>query len=180
MTLNTVAFASLLFLGGWTAQAKTFQNSYIRFEIPDNWNCAQEGIAWVCAPASSLDAREALIVVTAKVAGPEDNLAAYEKYLRKPKSLSTRSKTASFSRLLSVDHKIISGQEWVEAVHFGGADRPRADDGSWQLCRATRGASGPKTSRGDRAGNHGPRKKQETSFHFYRFRSPARYWSSGP
>src|SRR5262249_5998812 len=67
-----------------TCSAKTFQNSYIRWELPETWRCTQEGTAWVCAPINARDAREAVIVAPAKLAGPEDNLNAFANYLRKP------------------------------------------------------------------------------------------------
>jgi hypothetical protein len=120
MRFLSLALVGLSLFSATSAFAKTFQNSYVRFEIPENWHCGQENLAWVCSPVSSKDAREALIVVTAKVAGPEDNLDAYERHLKKPKTLATRgAKTGSFSTVLSTNHRTINGVNWVEAVHLG-------------------------------------------------------------
>ena len=55
---------------GLVGNAKTFQNSYIAFEVPDDWTCAQEGVAWTCTPRNNPEAKEAVIVLAAKVAGP--------------------------------------------------------------------------------------------------------------
>src|SRR4051812_14401971 len=105
---------AILFLsatGSVAAHAKPFQNSYLRFELPDNWNCNQEGVSWVCAPINGMEAREALIISTAKLSGPEDNLKAFDAYLRKPKTLISNSKS-SLSQPVSVDRKKIGDQEW--------------------------------------------------------------------
>ena len=65
-----------------TAHAKTFQNSYVSFDVPDDWTCLQEGVAWTCTPKSALRSKEAVIVLAAKDAGPEDNLATFLNYLK--------------------------------------------------------------------------------------------------
>lgn len=100
------------------AEARLFHNSYLKFELPDNWRCNQEAAAWVCAPANAGDAREALIVSTAKLNGPEDSLNAFENYLRQPKTLVGKDKT-SMSQPLSVNRRKIGNQQWVHAVHIG-------------------------------------------------------------
>lgn len=103
---------------GWTATARVFQNSYVKFELPDNWSCHQEGAAWICAPTNNTEAREAVIISTAKLAGPEDSLKSFDNYLRRPKTLIGKTKS-SLSQPLSVDQKKVGDQEWVEAVHVG-------------------------------------------------------------
>lgn len=113
----TTRWLGLAFIFSIQAAAKTVQNSYIRFDIPDNWHCASEQTAWVCSPANPGDAREALIVTTAKVAGPEDNLKSFSSYLSQPKTLITKSKS-TLSQPLSLNRRTIDGLNWVEAVHL--------------------------------------------------------------
>lgn len=110
----------LLFLVvfGWTATARVFQNSYVKFDLPDNWACHQEGAAWVCAPTNNTEAREAVIISTAKLAGPDDSLKSFDNYLRQPKTLIGKTKS-SLSQPLSVDRKKVGDQDWVEAIHMG-------------------------------------------------------------
>lgn len=113
--IRALVLALLVSKSSW---AKTFQNSYIRIDLPDSWSCVQEGIAWVCSPANSSDAREALIVATAKLAGPEDNLNAFLSYLRQPKTVISNSRS-TLSQPLSIDRRKAAGVEWVQAMHRG-------------------------------------------------------------
>lgn len=99
--------------------AKTFRNTYLTFEIPENWSCQLEGIAWVCSPKSVIENKEALLVVTAKMAGPDDTLLGFEKYLRKPKALSTKTHAGAFSKFVSLEHKKMTGLEWIQSIHIG-------------------------------------------------------------
>ncbi len=108
----------IAFVFSLQARAKTFQNSYIRLELPDSWTCNQENVSYVCSPLNPSDAREALIVVTAKVAGPEDTANAFYNYLRMPKTLITKSKT-TLSQPLKIGRFKTAGIDWVQAIHFG-------------------------------------------------------------
>lgn len=114
-------FASLLCLASASAgvEAKTFQNSYVAFEVPDNWTCLQEGVAWTCTPQNTAEAREAVIVLAAKVAGPEDNLSNFLNYLKKPKKIVTRVGTPMPSQVMSAQERMLAGQKWIQAQHLG-------------------------------------------------------------
>ena len=101
-----------------TCSAKTFQNSYLRWNLPDNWACVQEAIAWVCQPINGGDAREVVVVATAKMAGPEDNLNSFFNYLRNPKTLISKSKS-TMSQPLTVSRRQLAGVEWIQATHRG-------------------------------------------------------------
>jgi|GEM_PF-3842492 len=103
---------------GWTATARVFQNSYVKFDLPDNWACHQEGAAWICAPTNNTEAREAVIISTAKLAGPDDSLNSFDNYLRQPRTLIGKTKS-SLSQPISVNRKKVGDQDWVEAVHMG-------------------------------------------------------------
>jgi hypothetical protein len=116
--MNRFVLLCLLAFSSWSATARPFQNSYVKFDLPDTWNCNQEGPAWVCAPANSRDAREALIITTAKLTGPEDNLNSFYNYLRQPKTLVGRG-SSSLSQPISIEKKKMGSLDWVQAVHIG-------------------------------------------------------------
>lgn len=109
----------LCVLVGIPAQAKVFQNSYLSFEVPDNWNCLQEGVAWTCTPSGVLESKEAVIVLAAKVAGPEDNLTTFQNYLSKPKKIATKVGTPMPSQVMYSRPRQLANHDWVQAQHLG-------------------------------------------------------------
>lgn len=109
-------FAVLL---SFTAQAKEFKNSYVSFEVPDTWTCAQEGVAWTCTPQGPVDSKEAVIVLAAKVAGPEDNLINFKTYLEAPKKLPTKVGTPMPSKVMYAQERMLAQTKWVQAQHLG-------------------------------------------------------------
>lgn len=117
MRIALLALALLLTSGG--AEAKTFQNSYLAFEVPDDWNCLQEGVAWTCTPQKAIEAKEAVIVLAAKVAGPEDNLNSFLNYLKQPKKITTTVGTPMPSQVMYAQNRTLAGIPWVQAQHFG-------------------------------------------------------------
>lgn len=102
-----------------SVQAKTFQNSYVSFEVPDNWNCLQEGVAWTCTPAAAVESKEAVIVLAAKIAGPEDNINNFQTYLKQPKKITTRVGTPMPSQVMYAQPRTLAGTQWVQAQHLG-------------------------------------------------------------
>lgn len=102
------------------AQAKVFRNAYIAFEMPETWKCNLEVTEWVCRSEQSKEAKEALIILTAKEVGPSDSFPLYEDYLNK--SIPLKLKTG-----MLVDSKIaykaktvnINDQAWIDGLHLG-------------------------------------------------------------
>lgn len=101
------------------ASAKTFQNSYVSFDVPDNWNCLQEGVAWTCTPAGVIESKEAVIVLAAKVAGPEDNLTNFQNFLAQPKKITTKVGTPMPSQVMYSRTRQLANSQWVQAQHLG-------------------------------------------------------------
>ena len=99
--------------------AKTFKNSFLQFEMPDNWTCVLAGTEWICNPAAKSESREAVLIVAAKVVGPEDNFEAFQKNLRSPRTIQSRVGTPAKSQVLQVKETKIQGQRWLEALHLG-------------------------------------------------------------
>ncbi len=102
-----------------TAHGKEFKNSYVSFEVPDTWTCAQEGVAWTCTPKGPVDSKEAVIVLAAKVAGPEDNLVNFLTYLNAPKKLPTKVGTPMPSQVMYAQERTLAQTKWIQAQHLG-------------------------------------------------------------
>ncbi len=106
----------------FSASAKIFQNSYISFELPDNWGCELEGTEWVCVNKFSKkfnEKKDAVIILTAKEKGPSDSLEAYEAHLKTPRKLVNSKAQNYVSELKQVKQRKISLQTWVDGLHLG-------------------------------------------------------------
>jgi len=116
--MTRLVLPALLFLS-LAAEGKTFKNSYVSFDVPDNWTCIQEGVAWTCTPQGAVESKEAVIVVAAKVAGPEDNLPAFLNFLKQPKKIPTKVGTPMPSAVMYAQMRQLGGGNWVQAQHLG-------------------------------------------------------------
>src|SRR4051812_2060419 len=101
---------------GW---AKLFRNSYVQFELPEQWNCNVEGTEWVCSSQNKMDAKESIIILTAKEVGPQDTFAAYETYLKAPKKVQMLNGKTVASQVKSVRLRKINDHQWVDSLHLG-------------------------------------------------------------
>lgn len=101
----------------FSAEAKTFKNAYLSFELPQKWNCSLEGTEWVCR-TNDPGLAEAIIVLTAKEVGPQDALPGYESHLRQPRRIVTRAGASVQSTVYRTDRKKIFGHEWIDGWHF--------------------------------------------------------------
>jgi hypothetical protein len=112
-----IIFAALLFFGSF-AEAKLFRNAYVQFELPPQWNCMLEGTEWVCSSQNKIDAKESIIILTAKEVGPQDTFQAYEGYLKTPKAIQGANGKATPSQIKSVKQRRINDHPWVDALHL--------------------------------------------------------------
>lgn len=120
MTASATWFvSSMLALLSGIAEAKTFQNSYVSFEIADNWTCLQEGVAWTCTPLDPAQSKEAVIVLAAKIAGPEDTLPGFLAFLKQPKKITTKVGTPMPSQVIYAQNRMVSAHTWVQSQHLG-------------------------------------------------------------
>jgi hypothetical protein len=104
----------------FAAQAKLFTNSYVSFQLPPNWDCKVAGTEWVCRSANTDQARQAIIVLTAKEVGPNDNFAYYNQYLKTPKTPKHRDGTvATQSKVQHLNTIQIANHPWVDGLHLG-------------------------------------------------------------
>lgn len=111
----------ILFFVSISAQGVSFRNSYVSFELPNRWACILEQTEYVCrAQTAGQESKEAVIILTAKEAGPADNLAAYEAHLKSPKQVPSLSGVPTMSQVVSPP-KItnIANQPWVDGLQLG-------------------------------------------------------------
>ena len=101
------------------ANANTFQNAYLSFDLPPRWQCVLEQTEFVCRSNNpGVDSREAIIILTAKEVGPMDSLAEYEAHLRRPRQIHSRSGQMLQSTIYSVEQQRINNHVWVNGFHF--------------------------------------------------------------
>ncbi len=98
-------------------QGRTFKNAYISFEMLDNWDCRLEQTEWVCRSEDPQEAKEAVIILTAKEKGPTDTFDLYQNHMNNP--ITTQAKTGPMSSTViykSTQLKI-SDHPWLDALH---------------------------------------------------------------
>lgn len=108
---------TLLFLPN--GHAELFSNSYISFEMPPNWKCNLDGTEYVCVSKYEKTAKEAIIILTAKEAGPVDSLATYKGHLGQPKSIADAKGNLVPSKVLHLNERTISNHMWIDSLHMG-------------------------------------------------------------
>ena len=116
---NTI-FTFLLFAQIFTqsAEARTFKNAYITFEMQDNWKCNLETTEWVCRAEDPQEAKEAVIILTAKEKGPTDSFPQYEGHLNTSINTMTRTGIALTSAVkYKARNQKINDQPWLDSLH---------------------------------------------------------------
>ena len=120
-TFNWLATALATALGcgvvASDAQARTWRNAYVSFDLPDKWNCTLEQTEWVCR-STDPGLAEAIIILTAKEVGPQDSLANYELHLKAPRTIMTRTGTSVQSTVYQTEGRTIGNHPWVNSLHF--------------------------------------------------------------
>lgn len=98
--------------------ARTFKNAYISFEMLDNWKCNLEQTEWVCRAEDPQEAKEAVIILTAKEKGPTDTFPLYENHMNNPITSVNRAGTTMTSNVVykSMPNKI-NDQTWLDSLH---------------------------------------------------------------
>jgi len=98
------------------SNAKTFRNAYLSFELPDTWSCQLEHTEWVCRSDNEKESKEAIIILTAKEAGPTDSLDSYSGHLNSPKPLQG---TGNPSQVTSpAKQTTVNDHTWVDGLHL--------------------------------------------------------------
>jgi hypothetical protein len=109
---------SLLF--SFSAQAELFTNSYISFELPPNWKCKLDGTEHVCISQYAKQAKEAIIILAAKEAGPSDNLPAYINHLKTVRMLPEKTGQLVPSKIIQQPkERRIADHTWIDSMQLG-------------------------------------------------------------
>ncbi len=111
--------ACLLGVVAGPSHAKLFSNAYISFELPPNWDCKLEGTEWLCVSKFSPKNKEAIIVLTAKAAGPSDTFANFQAHLKTSRPLPNLAGKIIPSKVYQITTKQISGHTWVDGLQMG-------------------------------------------------------------
>ena len=106
-----------LFMGS-LSEARTFKNAYISFEMLDTWKCKLEQTEWVCRAEDPQEAKEAVIILTAKEKGPTDNFPIYMDHMSKPMMLNLRTGGQAQSTVtMPPREEMINDQKWLDGLH---------------------------------------------------------------
>lgn len=115
---RTLLCLLLIFLPAYSL-AEVFRNAYVSFELPSRWKCVLEETEWVCRSQFAGKDKEAIIILTAKEVGPNDSLQEYNDFLKKPRTLMTRTGSQVTSKVFHNKYLNIGGQNWVSGFHLG-------------------------------------------------------------
>lgn len=111
----TTLFLSLLTTSSF---AKRFSNQYCEFELPSGWECVLEGSEYVCQSNNKDRQREAIIILAAKKRGPQDELAAYQAYLKEAKTYNLPGGRTQVSEARYTQKKNIGNHPWIDSLHL--------------------------------------------------------------
>ena len=100
------------------AESRTFKNAYISFEMQDNWKCNLEQTEWVCRAEDPQEAKEAVIILTAKEKGPTDSFPIYENHMNNPINTVSKAGTPLTSAVkYKAQNQKINDQPWLDGLH---------------------------------------------------------------
>lgn len=118
--LSLVAALALMLMIPGAGRATTFRSSYVEFDLPDEWTCELETTAWVCTDDKEGRQKSALIVLAAKVKGPDDRLDSYEDHLAatRPVTDGRGNQLGRSSRVDFVRRDVIGDRTWIRARHY--------------------------------------------------------------
>jgi hypothetical protein len=100
------------------AEARTFKNAYISFEMLDSWKCKLEQTEFVCRSEDPQEAKEAVIIFTAKEKGPTDSFPIYFEHLNKPITAPAKNGASLTSTITIAPREVlINDQKWLDSLH---------------------------------------------------------------
>lgn len=116
--LNNLFFGLLFSLVASTGFARNFKNAYISFEMLDTWKCNLEQTEWVCRAEDPQEAKEAVIILTAKEKGPTDTFPLYESHMSNPVITQNKAGGTMTSNIVYKAAQLkVNDQPWLDALH---------------------------------------------------------------
>lgn len=120
LALAVLVSVALTLVFPLAAQGTIFRNAYVSFEMPDNWKCNLEQTEWVCRSDDAQQAKEAIIILTAKETGPMDSFDAYLNHLNTPQQVTYRNIGTTTSRIIYPPKRVtVNDQMWIDGLHLG-------------------------------------------------------------
>ncbi len=111
-------FLFIALFAGPVSQARTFKNAYISFEMLDTWTCKLEQTEWVCRSEDPQEAKEAVIILTAKEKGPTDSFPLYESHINSSITSTSKSGATLISRVVyKGQQNRYNDQPWLDGLH---------------------------------------------------------------
>ncbi len=119
-SINTAILLSCFILFTQNSvQARTFKNAYISFEMLDSWKCKLEQTEFVCRSEDPQEAKEAVIIFTAKEKGPTDSFPIYMEHLNKPITAPSKTGPSLTSTITIAPREVlINDQKWLDSLHI--------------------------------------------------------------
>ncbi len=119
MRLRSLVLLILILLSPLVSGSQTFQNDYLSFDLDKDWTCQKLRSDWTCQPNNPAISKSALILVSAKYAGPEDRWEKLVEELKNPRPLTLPSGITRPSEVIRFQQTPIKGQTWIYALHLG-------------------------------------------------------------
>lgn len=98
--------------------AARFTNQFVEFEVPPQWVCNLESAEWVCQSSDESKKRDAVIILAAKLKGPQDSLDQYQTYLKSPKTFKSIQGRPVKSEPKYAKTVNLNGQAWIDSLHL--------------------------------------------------------------
>lgn len=100
--------------------ADVFTSQFCEFVLPNGWKCDMEGSEWVCQSENESRKKEAIIILAAKLRGPQDDLPQYQAYLQQAKSFKlpggkTQISEAKYTKQIKI---ATQNHSWIDSLHL--------------------------------------------------------------
>lgn len=109
------------FLGALPAQAKVFDLPFMKFALPDHWNCRTEKAETLCSSSQAYETKQTAILINAKETTPAETIEIFYQQLAKPKGTGT---------VKDIKYVQIGDTKWIQAHHVN-SELPNYDTIYW-------------------------------------------------
>ena len=90
------------------AEAKVFELSFMKFTLPDHWQCKTDKAETTCASTQNYETKQTAIIINAKETTPAETIESFYQQLSKPKGV---------GQVKDVKYVQIGDTKWVQAHH---------------------------------------------------------------
>lgn len=113
-------FMIFIFTYSISALGIEFSNSFISLQPPLGWSCQLENPVTICRSHNNSESKEAIMIIAAKKASPEDSLAIYKDYLSKSiENISIKNPKRFHSEIKSPPVQVqLNGSYWIDSLHY--------------------------------------------------------------